>query len=58
VPWINGDEEGDNQDDDDDDDQIIDESGLFGSDDGSVEDGVTSGADPTSWDPINIDGNP
>ena len=54
MPWLYGDEEADDQDDDED---VVDLSELFG-DNGSVDDGVTSGADPTSWDPINVDGPP
>jgi hypothetical protein len=26
--------------------------------DSTVDSGVTSGADPSSWDPINVDGTP
>jgi hypothetical protein len=44
-------------DDDDDDDAIIALPDLF-DDNSVVESGVTSGADPTSWDPIDIDRKP
>jgi hypothetical protein len=53
VPWLYGDEDADDQDDDDD---VVDLSELFGDD--VIDGGVTSGADPSSWDPIDIDKKP
>ena len=47
----------DQDEDDDDDDAVIALPDVF--DDNSViESGVTSGSDPTSWDPIDIDKKP
>ena len=54
IPWIGND---DSSDDEDDEDEDVDESGLFG--DGTIiETGVTSGADPSAWDPIGIERRP
>jgi len=50
VPWLYGDQD---VGDDDDDDDVVDLSELFG-DDGDIDSGVTSGADPTNWDPIEV----
>ena len=46
--------------DDDDDDELIELAQLGGADENgnTVDSGVTSGADPSGWDPINVDGNP
>jgi len=43
-------------DDEKDDEDVVDTSALYG-DDGVVDGGVTSGADPSGWDPINVNGN-
>jgi len=51
--WLNG--FGDDQGDEDDDD-VVDVSQLGNGDGDDAP--VTSGAEPTSWDPINVDGNP
>ena len=41
-----------------DEDEEVDVSDLGGSDtDNTVDSGVTSGADPSSWDPIDIENN-
>jgi hypothetical protein len=56
IPWLGTGITGDG-DDSDDDSSVVDESGLYG--DGTLIDaGVTSGADPTAWDPIGVDGKP
>ena len=48
VPfWLYG------TDDDDEDEDNVDESELF--DEGVVDTGVTSGSDPTVWDPLDVD---
>ena len=57
IPWIGTDDSGDDGDDNDDDEGVADESGLFG-DDTIIETGVTSGADPSAWDPIGVDRRP
>ncbi len=49
---------GDDDNDDDSDDDVLDIAGLVADRDGVVDGGVTSGADPSSWDPIEVDGNP
>jgi hypothetical protein len=49
VPWLGTD---DDDDDDDDDGAVL---ALLDSGDDSVDDPVTSGSDPTSWDPIDVD---
>ncbi len=57
MPWLGNDTA---DDEDDDDDEEVDLSGLF-TDNDTVDDGVTSGADPSDWDPIEIaarGGNP
>jgi hypothetical protein len=46
VPWLSADDQ------DDDDDDVIDLSLL--ADDDDIEAPVTSGSDPSSWDPIEI----
>ena len=59
IFWLDGDPgAGDQEKDKDKDDVLVDTSEL-GQGDGSdtVESPVTSGADPSSWDPINIDGS-
>ena len=53
VFWL---DQPDQDDDDDDDDELVDLSQL-GDDEGDVDSGVTSGADPSGWDPIDVDGN-
>jgi hypothetical protein len=60
VPWLDADAGADDQDQDgDDDDEAIDLSGLDDENpDGDVDAPVTSGSDPTSWDPIDIVQNP
>ena len=56
--WLDGGPSADDQAKEDDDD-VIDVSELGdGNQDGNVDSPVTSGSDPSSWDPINIDGNP
>jgi hypothetical protein len=55
IPWIGSDQESSEHEDDD--DEGVDESGLFG-DDTIIETGVTSGADPSAWDPIGVDRPP
>ena len=58
VEWLYGDLGSGDQDDQDDDGDVVDVSQLGGSDgDNTVDSGVTSGADPSSWDPIDIEGN-
>jgi hypothetical protein len=59
IPWIGTDDSDDADDDDDSDDEqgVADQSGLFG-DDIIIETGVTSGADPSAWDPIGVDRRP
>jgi len=55
VPWLQTGESDDQSDDDDQD--VVDTSSLYG-DDTIIESGVTSGADPSAWDPIGIDRRP
>ena len=50
VPWIGG---SSGEDEDDDEEEVVDESELFV--DSIVDTGVTSGSDPSDWDPIAID---
>ena len=61
MEWLWGDlgVGGDDQNQDDEDDGQVDTSELGNSDDNgnSVDAGVTSGADPSSWDPIEIENN-
>jgi hypothetical protein len=57
IPWIGTGEDSSDDADDDDDQGAADESGLFG-DDTIIETGVTSGADPSAWDPIGVDRRP
>ncbi|QNM82802.1 hypothetical protein H8M03_00005 [Sphingomonas sabuli] len=53
IPWI---DDGTGGEDDDEDEEVIDESSLFGHD--VIDTGITSGADPTAWDPIGIERQP
>jgi hypothetical protein len=53
VPWLYGDDDSDRKNDD---DVIVDLSDLIG-DDSVIDAGVTSGSDPTSWDPIEVGKN-
>jgi hypothetical protein len=57
VPWLDDGTDADDQDDEDDDD-VVDLADLDGSNDGDVDAPVTSGSDPNSWDPINVDQTP
>jgi hypothetical protein len=58
IPWIGTEDQGTDEDKDDDDEEgVVNESGLFG-DDTIIETGVTSGADPSAWDPIGVDRRP
>jgi len=54
VQWIFGNPPVEDEGDDDD---VVDVSQLGNGDD-EVDSGVTSGADPSSWDPINIERKP
>jgi hypothetical protein len=57
VPWLNG-VAPTNNDTGQKFDVAMDLSGLFDSgDDDSVDAGVTSGSDPSGWDPIDVEGN-
>ena len=59
VLWLDGDPNADDQGEKKDKDDVIDVSELGnGNGDGTVDSPVTSGADPSSWDPINVDGTP
>ena len=49
LPWL---EEPDEEDEEEE-EEGVDLSGMFG-DDESLDSGITSGADPTGWDPIEI----
>ena len=49
VPWL----ESPDGEDEEEEEEGVDLSGLLGDDD-SIEDGITSGADPSDWDPIDI----
>ncbi len=40
---------------DDEDDGVVDASHLYGDDATTIDTGVTSGSDPTAWDPIGVD---
>ncbi|HEX2803325.1 MAG TPA: hypothetical protein VHN55_05000, partial [Sphingomicrobium sp.] len=55
IPWLDDGVGTDDQEDEE--DEVIDVSGLFGDSD-LIDAGVTSGADPTAWDPIGIDRRP
>jgi len=55
IPWLGS---GSDDDDQDEDDEGIDESALLGDDGIIIDTGVTSGSDPTAWDPIGIDRRP
>jgi hypothetical protein len=59
VFWLDADQ-ADQDDQDEDDEELVDLSQLGNedSDDNTVDSGVTSGADPSGWDPIDVDGNP
>jgi hypothetical protein len=62
VQWLYGDVGADDQEKEkkDEDEDVLDETQLGGDEnsDGTVESGVTSGADPSDWDPIDIDAKP
>jgi hypothetical protein len=59
IGWLYGDEDADNQDDDDDDEELVDVTEVSnGKTNDVVDSGVTSGADPSGWDPIDIDRRP
>ena len=49
MPWL----EGPDGEDEEEEEEGVDLSGLIADDD-SIEDGITSGADPSDWDPIEI----
>jgi hypothetical protein len=36
----------------------VDETALYGDDATTIDTGVTSGSDPTAWDPIGVDRRP
>jgi hypothetical protein len=55
IPWI--DDRVGSDEDEDDEDSVVDESAL-GDGNPVIDTGVTSGADPTAWDPIGIDRRP
>ena len=66
LPWLDGGAAADQADSDkkdkdkegaDSGNTIVDDSWLYG-DDNVIETGVTSGADPSAWDPIGIDHKP
>jgi hypothetical protein len=50
VPWL---DDPDAEEDEEDEEEGVDLSGLLGGDD-TIENGITSGADPSDWDPIEI----
>jgi len=61
VPWLNGvaATNNDNEKNREDIGNVIDFTQLSDSDDDDdIDAGVTSGSDPSGWDPINIDGKP
>jgi hypothetical protein len=59
VPWLDSGSGADDQKKQEDDNDLIDVSELGDSNqDSTVDSPVTSGSDPSSWDPIAIDGNP
>jgi hypothetical protein len=53
VPWLGSDQSSDEDDEDGDDDDIVELLDLDG--DSDVDAPVTSGSDPNSWDPIDVD---
>ena len=50
MPWL---EDPDSEDEEEEEEEGVDLSGLF-IDDDTIDNGITSGADPSSWDPIEI----
>ena len=50
MPWLEDPEEEDEEEEE----EGIDLSGLFSDEDDAIENGITSGADPSGWDPIEI----
>lgn len=56
IPWIGT--EASDQEEEGDDEDVVDESGLYGDAALTIDTGVTSGSDPTVWDPIGIERRP
>jgi hypothetical protein len=54
IPWLD-DGTGSDDEDDDSDEEVVDESDLFSDATTIIDSGVTSGADPSAWDPIDIE---
>ncbi|MGN6155678.1 MAG: hypothetical protein ACTHN4_08080, partial [Sphingomicrobium sp.] len=57
LPWI-GTGAGEQDENEKKDEDVVDESGLYGDDAMTIDTGVTSGSDPTAWDPIGVDRRP
>jgi len=58
VPWLDGDEAGDENDNEDEDDDVVELSDLDGSSGDELDAPITSGSDPSSWSPIEVDQKP